>query len=241
MFARKHRWIVALAALLLGPVAQAQPMETDRSPRNWVLDLQFAGYFPQIDRGLAGTPFRDVFGDASLLTQIGFQRLLYQGIGTLGIGLQAGYTEFWGRAFIEGTGERSGDSTSLHVVPIQIFAAYRFDYAALHWGVPFAIYGRAGAGEWIWWTTDSGASGDDDSGAKFGVSWAAGLAFHLDWLDPKLARDFDRNYGVNNTYVYVEWARWNAKFRGNVFRHGFDAQGFDFSDEIISGGIAFEF
>lgn len=244
MFVRKHLWMAALAALFYGPVAQAQEMVTDRSPKFWVLELQFGGYEPQIDREVAGTPFQDVFGDSSVISQLAFQRLVYQGIGTLGIGVQAGYSEFFGRALLQNSDERSGDTTSLHVVPIQLFASYRFDYAAIHWDIPFAVYGKAGIGEWIWWSNDGSGdtAGDGEaSGAKLGFSVAAGLAFHLDFLDPKLARDFDRNFGVNNTYVFVEYARWNAKFRGNLFKHGIEAQGLDLSDEIVSGGIAFEF
>lgn len=247
MYLRKT-WMAALLALAHASVAQGQTqprqMETDTSPRNWVLELQFSGYLPRIDRGVSGTPFEDVFGDSSLLSQLALQRLVYQGIGTLGIGVQAGYSEFFGRAFLEETNQRSGDSTSLHVVPIQLFAAYRFDYAALHWNIPFAIYGKAGVGEWIWWSNDGeGATAGEGeaSGAKLGFSLSAGAAFHLDWFDPKLAREFDRNFGVNNTYVFVEYARWNAKFRGNIFQHGIEVHGLDLSDEIISGGIAFEF
>lgn len=250
MYARKLWWMVAVAALSFGPAAgaqghAAQEIMAQESPRNWVLDLQFGSYFPSVDEGVVGTPFADVFGDGSLLTQLSLQRLVYQGIGTVGIGLEVGYTEFFGRGFIQGTDDLSGDSTSLRVVPIQLFASYRFDYAALHWDIPFAIYGKAGIGEWIWWSNDGDGetAGDGDaSGAKLGFSLAAGLAFHLDWLDPRLSREFDRNFGVNNTYVFVEYTWWNAKFRGNFFEHGlFVTHGLDLSDEIVSGGIAFEF
>lgn len=248
MYLRKHLWMVALLALTYTTAAQGQGVEramvTDRSPRHWTLELQFGSYFPSIDRGVSGTPFEDVFGGGNLLTQLALQRYVYEGIGTLGIGLQVGYSEFFGRAFLQDSNVRSGDSSSLHVIPIQLFAAYRFDYAAIHWDIPFAVYGKAGIGEWIWWSDDGDgetAGNGDASGAKLGFSVSAGAAFHLDWLDPRLAREFDRNFGVNNTYIFVEYTRWNAKFRGNLFKHGIEARGLDLSDEIVSGGIAFEF
>lgn len=248
MYLRKHAWMAALLALTYASAAQGQEPEgrmvTDRSPRNWVLELQFGGYVPGVDEGVRGSPFEEVFGDSNLLSQIALQRLVYQGVGAVGIGLQAGYSEFYGRAFLQESNDRSGDSTSLHVVPIQLFASYRFDYAALHWNFPLAVYGKAGIGEWIWWSNDGAGetAGDGDaSGSKLGFSLSAGASLHLDWLDPRLAREFDRNFGVNNTYVFVEYARWNAKFRGNLFEHGIEAQGLDLSDEIVSGGVAFEF
>jgi len=239
MYARKLSLWVALAALGLAPAAHAAEDLAQESPRKWVLDLQFGSYFPSIDEGVQGSPFADFFGGNSLITQLSLQRLVYQGIGTLGIGLQAGYSEFFGRTFVQGTDERSGDPSYFRVVPIQLFVAYRFDYAALHWDIPFVLHGRAGIGEWIWW--ESGPGTGDDSGAKLGFGLSAGLAFHLDWLDPKLAREFDRNFGVNNTYLFVEYTWWHAKFRGNFFRHGFEAHGLDLSDEFVSGGVAFEF
>lgn len=232
-------WIAALAVLLQVAPAQAE------SPKNWVLEVQFGSYQPSIDDRVPGRPFAEVFGDdRSLLSQAALQRLFFQGFGTVGVGVQSGYTEFYGKAFIEGTSQRSGDNTSLHVVPLTFFASYRFDLLAERWDIPFAFYGKVGAGYWFWWANDGNGdtAGDGDaSGTKFGLTYSAGIALHLDWFDPRLANEFDREFGVNNTYVYFDWTRWNAKFRGNVFKHGFEAHGLDLSDEILSGGIAFEF
>lgn len=232
-------WIAALAVVLLGASAEAE------SPKNWVLEAQFGSYQPEIDRGLTGSPFRDVFGDdRSLLAQAALQRLVFQEFGTLGVGVQSGYTEFFGRAFIEGTNERSGDNTSLHVIPLTFFASYRFDVLAERLDIPFAVYGKAGLGYWFWWSNDGrgNTAGDGDaSGTKAGVVLSAGIALQLDWFDPRLSNEFDREFGVNNTYLYFDYTNWNAKFRANVFKHGIEAQGLDLSDEILSGGIAFEF
>lgn len=232
-------WIAALVVVLLGTSAQAE------SPKNWVLEVQFGSYLPEIDRGLSGSPFAEVFDDdRSLLSQVAVQRLVFQDFGTLGVGVQSGYTEFFGRAFVEGTNERSGDNTSLHVIPLTFFASYRFDVLAQRFDIPFAVYGKAGAGYWFWWSNDGGggtAGNGEASGTKFGVALSAGIALQLDWFDPRLSNEFDREFGVNNTYLYFDYTNWNAKFRGNFFKHGFEAQGLDLSDEILSGGIAFEF
>lgn len=240
MIRRTMRWLAALAALGCGTPAVAA-----ETPRNWVLELQFGGYSPDVDDNVAGTPFADVFGNKNrLLSLLSLERLIFKEFGTLGLGLQSGYAGFHGKSFVEGTEERSGDATSLHVIPLTLFAAYRFDYAAQHWNFPFAIYGKAGAGYWFWWVNDEDgntAGNGEASGAKLGYTLSAGVSLLLDWFDPKLANEFDRDFGVNNTYLYVDYTRWTAKARGNFFEHGFGAFGLDLSDEIWSGGIAFEF
>lgn len=138
--------------------------------------------------------------------------------------------EFYGKGFFttgDRAGERSQDNDSFHVVPIQAFAMYRFDVAAERWSVPLVPYGRAGVGGWVWWT-------GPETGVKAGFSYGAGVQLLLDGFDPRLAREFDREVGVNNSFLYADWQAWNVD--------GFGAEGFDLSDDsILSFGLALEF
>jgi len=232
--------IAALAALLAPAVAGAQstgdeaPLER-HSPRAWTFHLQFGGYFPQIDQeaGLTDAPFERVFGDSNrLLTQVGLERYVFDDFGTLGIGVSVGYAEFYGKGFFAAgpqAGERSTDNTSFRTVPLQAFAAYRFDVLAQKAGVPLVPYAKAGVGSWFWWT-------GGNSGQRAGYSYGGGLQVLLDFFDPRLAAEFDREVGVNNSYVYVDWARW--KVTGFIG----DSNGFDLSDDgILSVGLALDF
>ncbi len=229
-----------LLPLLLGGVLLAASLPAQaESDRNWVLELQFGGFFPDVDKepGLVGTPFADVFGTKSrLLSEISIERLVFKDFGSLGFGLKSGFTEFFGHGFIEGTETPSIDTASLRIVPINAFVAYRLDYAAIEWNFPFVPYAKAGIGGWIFWITDS--KGDIDGGGKAkGVKWgwtySAGLMLLLDVFDPRLSNEFDREFGVNNTYLFVDYTHQGVD--------NFGGKGFDFSDNVWSGGIAFEF
>lgn len=225
---RKLLPAIVLAAAL---PAAAQPL-TVETPRDWVLDAQLGGYYPDLDSEFgSATPFADIYGtDDRLLFQLSIEKLIWKGFGTFGLGLSSGYSEFYGRAlFTTGSqsGQASSDNDSLHVVPIQAFAAYRFDVTAQEWSIPLVPYGKIGTGAWLWWT-----GGKD--GARAGFSASAGLALHLDFFDPRLAREFDREIGVNNSYIYFDYTYWNV--------NGFGSDGFDLSDNsILSGGMSFEF
>lgn len=232
MFARHLRSLVLAVPLALPLVpdgAGAQVVAAD-SPRDWFLGLQLGGYFPAVDDEFAtARPFETTFGnDDGLLFQAGIERFLFKKFGTLGLGVSAGYTEFWGHAFFaDDPTVRSEDTTSLFIVPLQAFLAYRFDVAAVEWGFPLVPYGKAGIGYWLWWT-----GGED--GARAGYSFSGGLQLLLDVFDKRLAREFDREIGVNNSYLYVDWT-WQKV-------DGFGTKGIDLSDDgMISGGLAFEF
>ena len=225
--------IAAIAALLLPAGGASAASDVPQSPREWTFHLQLGGYLPDMDaeEGLSGRPFEQVFGDDNrLLTQAGLERYVFDAFGTLGIGVSAGYAEFYGKGFFaEGpnAGERSGDNTSFTVVPLQAFVAYRFDVPALAWSIPLVPYAKAGVGAWLWWTGGM-------SGQKAGFSYGGGLQLHLDYFDNRLANEFDRNIGVNNSYLYVDWAAWEVD--------GFGGDGFVLSDDgIVSFGLALDF
>ena len=50
----------------------------------------------------------------------------------------------------------------------------------------------------------SGA-GNKGSGGKWGWGATGGLAFMLDVLQPRFARDFDSDLGVNHSYLFAEY------------------------------------
>lgn len=224
----------AVAALVLhaAPAGAQMDLDIPESPRNWTLHLQTGNWLPDVDSesGLTGTPFRDVFGDdGRLMTQLGLERYVFDAFGTLGIGLSVGYSEIYGRGFFaEGpnAGERSEDLTTMRVVPVQLFAAYRFDMLARAWEIPLVPYGKAGIGSWFWWS--------GENGAQWGYSYGGGLQLLLDFFDSRLAMEFDRNFGVNNSYLYVDWAAWVVD--------DFGGEGLVLSDDgILSFGLALDF
>ncbi|HEY7723909.1 MAG TPA: MXAN_2562 family outer membrane beta-barrel protein, partial [Anaeromyxobacteraceae bacterium] len=74
-------------------------------------------------------------------------------------------------------------------------------------------YGRLALERWQWWVTNGGGGtasvggGPEGSGATTGWAAAGGVAFLLDFLDPGMAREMDRDVGVNHTYLFAEVGR----------------------------------
>lgn len=227
------------AGALLAGALPAQAATSYQSERDWLLSLQFGSFKPEIDKepGLVGTPFLDVFGPRPrLLSRISIERFVFKDFGTLGGGLDAGFAEFFGNAFVEGSDTPSPDTVSMRMVPITVFADYRFDWAAQNWKFPFVPYAKAGIGGWLFWINDAHgdtAGGGAAKGVRWGWTWSAGLQLMLDIFDPRLSREFDREYGVNGTYLYVDYTQQHVT--------SFGRKGLDFSAATWSGGIAFEF
>lgn len=209
------------AALLAALPGEAQEIvaPSPHSPRNGAVEFKLGGYKPLIDSepSLGGkTPYADTFGDkAMLLGEVEFQRFLYQGIGTAGLGLSVAYAEKYAPAVDATTHEDVAERTALKVVPIRLNALYKFDYAAFKWGVPLVPYAKLGLIYTPWWTTkgdetevavDPEGNSLKGSGGKWGYGLTGGVSFLLDVLEPRLARDFDTDMGVNHTYLFAEYS-----------------------------------
>ncbi|WP_164017356.1 MXAN_2562 family outer membrane beta-barrel protein [Pyxidicoccus trucidator] len=182
-----------------------------QSPRTGGVAFRLGGYRPLVDEeeGLNGTPYKDTFGDASLLLfEAELQRYFYQGFGTAGIGLSAGYGEKFAPARLA-SGAAAGEQTAIKVIPLGVNAFYKFDYAAFEWGIPLVPYGKLGLIYTPWWITKGSSTetvgGNKGSGGKWGWGATGGLAFMLDVLEPRFARDFDSDLGVNHSYLFAEY------------------------------------
>ncbi len=205
--------LVALALVLAASAAQAE------SPRWGSFQFRLGSYRPNIDaefKGTAGcngaacTPYADLFGrGGAMMYQVEFARALASGYGALDLGVGVGWSSKTAKGFIQGDTTRSGDDTSLRILPLTLSLTYRFDMFASRF--PVVPYARLALERYQWWVTSGGggtSSGlpglDSGTGATNGWSGALGLAFLLDFLDPTLAREMDRDIGINNTYLFVQ-------------------------------------
>ncbi|MGA9522804.1 MAG: MXAN_2562 family outer membrane beta-barrel protein [Myxococcaceae bacterium] len=247
---------VAVAALLAAPAAHAQ-VSYNESPRTGALRLNLGGYRPEIGR-TAGfgdkDPYQSRFGASSmLLFAIDYDRFLWKGFGTFGVGLSAGYAEKYGKSVeLKGgqpppdptTGEqapldRGGETsvpTALHVIPIRLMAVYNFDYLPYELKIPLVPYVRAGIAFIPWWATKGGeverVNKVPQQGFTYGLAGAAGLAFQLDVLGPRMARNLDSDFGINHIYLFAEYNLLQA--------NGFGTK-LDLSDDYFMFGMSFEF
>ena len=234
----KLRNVIALvAALVAAPAAAAE------SPRFGAFEFTLSGYKPSIDAefGAGAKPYTAAFGGGrGLLFRADVARSLYIGVGTLDVGLGAGYFEKYGHGVLP-TGATAADSTAFKVVPLRASITYRFDYLATQYNIPVAPYARASLERYQWWVTNgsgstANAGGLTGSGATNGYSVSAGLAFLLNFLDPGVAREMDRDLGINHTYLFVDVTKSYIDDFGS-------GQSWNLSDDktTIAGGLLFVF
>ena len=232
---------VAVVLTALPGEAQEKSDVPNQSPRSGAVEFRLGGYRPALDSEAAlgeAQPFTEIFGDSNLLLfEVEGQRFFYQGIGTAGLGLSVGYTEKYGAALTE-AGTPSSERTGFHVLPLRLRGVYRFDYPAFYWGIPLVPYVKPGFVVAPWWVTKGGEieapeGGGAGRGVKFGFELVGGVAFMLDVLEPRLARDFDSDLGVNHSYLFAEYTY--AKV------NNFGGQGFDLSDGYWMFGLALDY
>jgi hypothetical protein len=142
----------------------SEPPRMAESPRTASAEFKMGAYKPMINResSIRGNPYDQTFGaSAMLLAELEVDKMLYQGIGLVSVGVSVGYAEKYAAAFLVQSDPnappvRSGDNTSLKVVPIKLLAIYKFDYLALHRNIPFTPYVKVGLVFEPWWSAKSG-------------------------------------------------------------------------------------
>ena len=208
--------VTALAAAALWTRAAAAQAETGeqswREPRQlesnqkFAFELRFGPYRPAIDDPFPQQkPYETVFGSDARLAfglELDWQVLRIPFVGTLGPGIGWGYTHMSAPALFN-TGEESAEETNLAIMPMYGVAVLRVDELARRTAVPLVGYAKAGLGYGIYWT------GNDQETQRRGNTWgthfALGGMFLLDVIDRRSAVEIDNEWGVNNTYLFVEW------------------------------------
>jgi hypothetical protein len=224
----------AVVAALLATIAAAARAD---SPRWGSFEFAAGPYHPDIDAEFAGTtaPYARTLGGRGWMFRAGVSRALVSSYGALEAGVQTGYFRKSGKGLGETSGLPTGDDTKLHIIPTSLVLTYRFDFLAERYRIPLAPYGRAALERFNWWVTEGGGS-RAESGATNGWSVAGGLALLLDFFDADLARELDRDSGVNHTYLYFEAKKsWIDDFGSSA--------SWDMSEKNIaySGGLLFVF
>lgn len=233
------RAALAAVALCAALPARAQPYA---SPRWGSFQMSLSGYRPRIDSefGAGVTPYHTAFGDSrGLMFRADAAYTIFASYGSLEIGAGAGYFERYGHG-VNLDGSRSSDSTAFKVVPARLSLTYRFDLLAIRYSIPLAPYARVSFDRYFWWVTngagDVAQADTAGKGATNGYSFSGGVAFLLNFLDPTLSRDMDRETGINETYVFVDFTK-------SYIRNFGSARSWDLSDDqvTIAGGLLFVF
>ncbi len=242
------RFALLLAFLTLWASAAARAQSTfdedqrvtDESLRahHWTLEARFSTvFYPDADQGApsvpyigldnqthSGPPFYAVYGPHHrLLSDLELDLDLWQGFGSVSVGLAVGYSEFYGHSFIQepcpaGSGlsgtcyAQQGVNSSFHLVPIRALATYRFDYfVPKHF--PVVPFVRVGLDWVVYWNAlgsgqvsyENGGNSDNAIGLVTGVEGSAGLMLLLDDIDGDVSRDALHDLGISHTYVMASY------------------------------------
>ncbi|MGV3623478.1 MAG: MXAN_2562 family outer membrane beta-barrel protein [Archangium sp.] len=212
------RWFTLLVTVAASS-ALAQTFVSDErklkeSPRSMFFEFKLSPYTPVIDSAFTSLPeeqrpYAKFFGNTPmLLGEIEIEYQLFQKFGSIAVGLSGGYAEKYGKSIDAASGAAIAQSTGLHVVPLKVLAIYRFDWLKQKTKVPLVPYAKGAFVTMPWWITNGGtieiSNNVRGEGVRFGLAAVLGLAFELDFLDPRLARDFDSSMGVNHTYLFAE-------------------------------------
>jgi hypothetical protein len=205
-----RRLILALATLAL--LAEASPARADeRKAGAGSFEFQVGPYRPRIDSefGLApgaASPWADSFGASRrLLYKLHGAKALVSGYGTLELGGGIGYFSASGHGRFA-TGTLSQEKTGFRLVPLSLDLTYRLDPVWERLGIPLVPFGRIALIRDQWWVTGAGGT-TSKSGATNGWGWGGGLALVLDFIDPTLSRELDRDTGIKHSMLVVEVAR----------------------------------
>jgi hypothetical protein len=184
-------------------------------------------YLPNIDNEFGDAcdtqncPYKTVFQDDDpLMLFFSYNRHLLTDVGTLSLGGGLGY---WNSDQGQGVRSEPGvspvqysdDKTEISVYPFFFELGYRFDL--FQDIVPLVPAVRLGLDAYAWRIFDGDGEvarfenfeTGEDSGEAAGVSygWHAALGVHLllDYFAPGMAADFDRDAGVNNSYLTIDY------------------------------------
>lgn len=215
---------LGLAVLLLPTTALAEGVDTFgsygrgggqrnlESPQDTAVELRFGRYVPDADDGLTGTPYEDTFGDKNRYyggVEYDWQVVRIPYFGTVGPGFGVGFTQASAKAPLSSGEGRSGQDTSLSIIPMYVVGVVRVDVIPRESPIPLVPFGKLGVGYALWWSRDAGdtarVEGVPARGSSMGYHAAIGLAFQLDILDLEEARTADSNLGLNHSYAFGEW------------------------------------
>jgi len=239
---------LALCALAAPSPAQAQTWtigDDGRAPyesaQNFAVEARFAPWQPDVDSEFGGraTPFYDYFGYSERASpgspeirrvrdrllgglEVDWQALRFGPVASLGLGVGVSYSDLSAPAPVTATGASSGQTSTLHMLPMYAVLVARIDVLARRTVVPLVLYGKAGVAVTHWWvnagddfarrseasptapnhTSDFGQSA---RGFSYGWQLAVGAMLRLDFLEPRVQRAWDLDMGVNHSYVFAEY------------------------------------
>jgi len=246
------RRAVLTGILLAAGAASAQQTNVQTAtppppaPRNGLLvELKMGTLIPRIsdEPGLTGDPYGEVFHNSSMLYGGGeIDYLAWRGYGAIGVGFSVGYTEKYAPATVVSTGAPSSEKTALILFPLRLSVLYRWDVSWSRYHVPLVPYFKLALLSTPWRSTkggdtevfiDNAGNRLEGKGLKWGYGFTVGVAFILDVLSDRMAKDLTNDTGIRHSYIFAEFNDDHSDDFGKV--------GLNLSARWFTFGLGFEF
>jgi hypothetical protein len=204
-----YRFIIIFLFLFTTPLLFAE------SEHNNLIETHFGFFTPDIDKesGLNKKPYEDIFNKDGLRFGVAYsiEMVSHKYLGTFSILSGVEYFMVSGYGKYENNPiEKSHDETKLTMIPFELSLVYNLDQLQYLLDIPFVFYAKIGLNYNFWWITNGlGDTVDYEDGhsygGKKGWNYGLGIRFLLDILDSDTAINFDNQYGVNGSYIFVEY------------------------------------
>lgn len=209
-----------VAGLILGLVLSTAPawgQEDDERPSgdrpHWSFEFKGGLFYPDED------DWSEFYGD----DRTGYVggAVAYKLLRQLELGVEAGYAWDSGEGFLPQNETRGGD-VDIKLVPLNVFVLGRLVFSEQQLLVPYL------GGGWTRMFYRQEIKGQDNvDGHEDGWHIRGGLQLLLNRIEPGYARRSERQFGLNNTYLFLEYTKLkvdadetDAKLGGNVFTLG---------------------
>jgi len=213
-----HRWIyLMLSALLaISPWQQTLASDSPATP-HWSLEVKLGTFEPALDE------WENFYGDKRRI--VGGAALAYKVFRRLEIGLEGQY--LWDR----GTGQliqnqQQGGTVTYQAYPLGLYATFRMIFNEQQWLVPYV-----GGGASRVYYKQSIKGQDSVKGSVDGYYLKGGLQLLLDRFEIPQASKVAREFGLDNTYFFLEVQSISAEENSAI----------DLGGQLILSGFLFEF
>ena len=186
--------------------------ETDK---NSLIEAHMGFFTPSIDneKGLNNKPYSDIFNEDGVRFGLSYYYEVLSGkyFGTFSLSVSMEYFRVSGYGKYENDSTvKSNDETVLSMLPFEMSLSYTLGQLLSLFNIPFTFYGKLGLNYNIWWITNGlGEISDYQEtsaiGGKKGWHYALGVRLLLDFFDRDSALSFDNQYGINNSFIFVEY------------------------------------
>lgn len=269
---RARRFALAAALVIVPATAGAQgtpywqedadAADADGGEVTWHVGVRVGPYVPAIDKqfGTEPGPYEEMFGGYQILPVIDLDRIVWRGVGHVGLGGSIGYMQKSAKAWADGSipgdpmRERSpGDENTFRLLPLALTGVYRFTWLDDNYGIPVVPYARGGLSYYLWWirtngdtssacwdgTRDPMCDSDKAIGGTFGLQGALGVSIRAERIDPSAAISM-RASGIMHAGFYAELsAAWVNGF-GRTDDSGKEIK-LSVGDTTWFAGVDFEF